>query len=246
MCKTVDLSQTGLAQLLKLALYQPEAAIHPQKTNLILDVHLKNYQHFGPINALIINDYQIIATPKYTKSLINNFIAKQKLGFLFERTCLPQNKRRIGPLAYVWGEMILMPLSGTSRHSTSWVMLNKIHQTKITNNFVLFQFVQGGLWYQLNVFKDTYQANQKICQKLYRMQHEAVGELLESFDFHKSEQIYQAAKKNYQPSSLKMLQTNAEQLLVTLTLKAVYGKDYQPYVTDTVNFIDRHYNKLYA
>ena len=40
MCKTVDLSQTGLAQLLKLALYQPEAAIHPQKTNLILDVHL--------------------------------------------------------------------------------------------------------------------------------------------------------------------------------------------------------------
>ena len=68
MCKTVDLSQTGLAQLLKLALYQPEAAIHPQKTNLILDVHLKNYQHFGPINALIINDYQIIATPKYTKS----------------------------------------------------------------------------------------------------------------------------------------------------------------------------------
>lgn len=128
-CQVVDFSKDGFKHLMRHAVFEREAKIDICKTNLILNFRPNEdeYPEFARINAMLVEADRVIVTQKQTKRLINELIETQGIGLFVDRACLGlKQKKRIAPLSYVWGEIELMPLGGTYRHSTNWIMLNKV------------------------------------------------------------------------------------------------------------------------
>lgn len=193
-CQVIDFSKDGFDRLMARAVYEKNADIDICRAKLILRFSPKQdaYPAFGRINTMIVEDDRIIVTPKQTKKLVNELIERQGIGLFVDRACLAlRNKKRIAPLSYVWGETELMPLGGTYRHSTSWIMLNKVNFELCTEtDAVAVRFFGDNTFYLLQTTPRMYNENKENCRYIYEKEHQVIGQLLTYFNPQKTLEIY--------------------------------------------------------
>lgn len=181
--ETILLDDSGLKKLYKQGYLDAEATIDPQTALLVLDCHLLNLPH---CRSLIIDAKRgVVISEKETTRLVNQFVAKQSVGFLPARAILcAQGKKKLPCLPYVWGETELMPLGGYTRHATNWLMLNHVHYHYFaTPSLISFIFkADQAVRYLIPVNKKTYLINLQTTAFIYAKLHQLIKELVTEFD----------------------------------------------------------------
>ena len=192
-CQVVDFSKDGFKHLMRHAVFEREAKIDICKTNLILNFRPNEdeYPEFARINAMLVEADRVIVTQKQTKRLINELIETQGIGLFVDRACLGlRQKKRIAPLSYVWGEIELMPLGGTYRHSTNWIMLNKVKlDLRSGEKTMAVTFCDSQTCYLLPTSPQMYFENKRNCRYIYEKEHQVIGEVLNAFNLNKTIEI---------------------------------------------------------
>ncbi|MBD5069140.1 MAG: hypothetical protein HDT50_02965 [Lactobacillus sp.] len=181
--ETILLDKAGLKKLYHQGYSDLEAMIDPHTVMLILDCHLLG---LSQCRSLIIDAKRgIIISEKETTRLINQFVAKQSVGFLPARAILcAQGKKKMPCLPYVWGETELMPLGGYTRHATNWIMLNHVHYHYFaTTTLIAFIFkAKQNIRFLIPVNKKTYLTNLQTTAFIYDKLHRFIKEFVAEFD----------------------------------------------------------------
>ena len=252
-CQVVDFSKDGFRHLMRHAVFEREARINICKTNLILNFRPDEgeYPQFARINAMIVENDRVIVTQKHTRRLINELIDTQGIGLFVDRACLGlKQKKRIAPLSYVWGEIELMPLGGTYRHSTNWIMLNKVKiDLRSDEETVAVTFCDSQTRYLLKTSPQMYFENKKNCRYIYEKEHQVIGEVLNAFNLSKTIEIYEKFcqdELNGEASPVTALRQSARKLLTDSILKLVFSEEEitEMLLSDVMNEISCRYDRL--
>lgn len=252
-CQVVDFSKDGFKHLMRHAVFEREARIDICKTNLILNFRPNEdeYPEFARINAMLVEADRVIVTQKQTRRLINELIETQGIGLFVERACLGlKQKKRIAPLSYVWGEIELMPLGGTYRHSTNWIMLNKVKlDLRSGEKTMAVTFCDSQTCYLLPTSPQMYFENKKNCRYIYEKEHQVIGEVLNAFNLNKTIEIYEKfcqTEFNEDDTPIAALKQSARKLLTDSILKMLFNEEEitEMLFADVMNGISSRYDKL--
>lgn len=252
-CQVVDFSKDGFKHLMQHAVFEREAKIDICKTNLILNFRPNEdeYPEFARINAMLVEADRVIVTQKQTRRLINELIETQGIGLFVDRACLElKKKKRIAPLSYVWGEIELMPLGGTYRHSTNWIMLNKVKlDLRSGEKTMAVTFCDSQTCYLLPTSPQMYFENKKNCRYIYEKEHQVIGEVLNAFNLNKTIEIYEKfcqTEFNEDDTPIAALKQSARKLLTDSILKMLFNEEEitEMLFADVMNGISSRYDKL--
>lgn len=200
---------------------------------------------------MLVEADRVIVTQKQTKRLINELIETQGIGLFVDRACLGlRQKKRIAPLSYVWGEIELMPLGGTYRHSTNWIMLNKVKlDLRSGEKTMAVTFCDSQTCYLLPTSPQMYFENKRNCRYIYEKEHQVIGEVLNAFNLNKTIEIYEKfcqTEFNEEDNPIAALKQSARKLLTDSILKMLFNEEEitEMLFADVMNGISSRYDKL--
>ncbi|KRL04543.1 hypothetical protein [Liquorilactobacillus oeni] len=222
-------------KLMQDAVFDEEARINPQTTLMLL--HCQNFPELG-CKTLLLDQYRgIIKTNKETRKLINIFVAEHPLSFWGMRIFNICKDRRKGALPYVFGNTILVPLGGTTQHSTHWVMFNRVLNSSFdeqSRSLHLWFKMMGDQHVKIELKVKRAVVRQHIEHALYAhiVEMHFLEELTRELNSSEVEgQLHHLVKKKaaqveYIP--LKKYSVALKQEVVAATLKEVYDEEPSP------------------
>ncbi|KRL02609.1 hypothetical protein [Liquorilactobacillus capillatus] len=120
----IDVLDTAkIKEIIELGEYDNDAAIQADSTLLILDCQKYNLKNIKSI--IFDRNKGICLSNMETKRLINRFVVQDIVTFGFIRATMELENIK-GVLFYVYGETMMIPLTGATQHSTSWFFVNNV------------------------------------------------------------------------------------------------------------------------
>lgn len=179
--ETISFDHAGLVKLYQQGYFDADAYLDKQTLLLVWDCHdlgLKNCR------SLILDTKRgIIISDKETTRLVNQFIKQQPVGLLLPRALVGSFAKKTPCLPYVWGKILLVPLSGYTRHATSWVRLDHVYYDYFSDpDHITFIFDHDDKTrYVLPINKKTYLSNLKTTTTIYYRLHQIIHEINADF-----------------------------------------------------------------
>lgn len=180
--ETVFLDLNGVHELYRQGYFDADATLDTQTSLLIWDCHdlgLKNCR------SLILDAKRgVIISDKESTRLVNQFIKRQPVGLLLARCLISPLAKKPPCLPYVWGKILLVPLSGYTRHPTSWLRLDHVDYNYFvdpTHIAIIFDH-DPKTRFILPINKKTYLCNLKTTATIYYRLRQLIHELSSAFD----------------------------------------------------------------
>ncbi|MCC7667090.1 hypothetical protein [Liquorilactobacillus satsumensis] len=225
------------AELIKQAEFDDEAVINAHTTLLVMDC-----QSFPELNckSFLLDQYRgIIKTNKETRKLINQFVAQRPLSFWGMRIFSACTAHQ-GALSYVFGNTILIPLTGATQHSTHWLMLNKVKSSSFnherrTMNVWFSTLEQKLLHVEIAVKKAVVHQHIVQAMKTHITQRRLLDALMRDFNVSEAAGQLQYLAEHFDEETdyvtLKNYTAAWKEEIVTATLKEILGAEVTPALT---------------
>lgn len=121
--RTVVLDTGKIEKIIALGEFDRDIEIKAESTLLVLDCQRYRIKN---VKSIIFDIHKGICLSNYeTRKLVNRFVEQNAVTFAFTRVFM-QYRELTGALPYVYGEVLMIPLSGATQHSTNWFFLNNV------------------------------------------------------------------------------------------------------------------------
>ena len=112
-------------QIQQLARFDASFNLDGSSTVMLIDC--RNHQLDPRYKSVIIDERcGIVATNKETKRLFNNWIATQPISLSTIRALQKLHHGKVKSLVYVLGDIMLVPLTGSTQYSTTWLGMHHL------------------------------------------------------------------------------------------------------------------------
>ncbi|GAJ26243.1 hypothetical protein JCM15457_1161 [Liquorilactobacillus sucicola DSM 21376 = JCM 15457] len=117
------LDASKIEDVIALGQFDEDIEMRADSTLLILDCQQSKIKN---VKSIIFDINKGICLSKYeTKKLVNRFVEKNPVTFAFNRA-LMQFVGNKGVMPYVYGRVMLIPLTGVTQRSTNWFFVNNV------------------------------------------------------------------------------------------------------------------------
>ncbi|KRM94875.1 hypothetical protein FC19_GL000135 [Liquorilactobacillus aquaticus DSM 21051] len=121
--RIVEVNTSRIEDIIALGEFDQDIEIQSRSTLLVLDCQKYNIKN---VKSIVFDIHKGICLSNYeTKKLVNRYVERNAVTFAFTRAMVRYMDFK-GILPYVYGETIMIPLTGVTQRSTDWFFLNNV------------------------------------------------------------------------------------------------------------------------